>query len=86
MKTWQVKEAKARFSELVRASQEEGPQVVSHHGKPTAVVVPIAQWEQLQQQQPRSLKEFLLSSGPRFDLELPPRGKWLDRAPPTLGD
>ena len=42
MKTWQVQEAKARFSELLRASTEEGPQLVSSHGKPTAVVVPVA--------------------------------------------
>lgn len=75
MKTWQVQEAKARFSELLRASVEEGPQVVSHHGKPTAVVVPMAQWRQLQQRAPRSLKSLLLSPAARGDLTLPERGR-----------
>lgn len=78
MKTWQVQEAKARFSELLRASVEEGPQVVSHHGKPTAVMVPMAQWRQLQQLQqraPRSLKSLLLSPAARGDLTLPGRDR-----------
>jgi prevent-host-death family protein len=86
MKTWQVQDAKSRFSELLRASVEEGPQVVSHHGKPTAVVVPMAQWEQLQQQQTRNLKEFLLAPEPRFDLGLPPRAPWPSREAPSFED
>jgi prevent-host-death family protein len=86
MKTWQVQDAKSRFSELLRASVEEGPQVVSHHGKPTAVIVPVAQWQQLQQRQTRDLKEFLLAPEPRFDLELPPRESWQDREAPTFED
>ena len=86
MKTWQVQEAKARFSELLRASTDEGPQLVSSHGKPTAVVVPVAQWLRLQQHRQPSLKEFLLTPEPRFELETPARGKWLDRTPPAFED
>jgi len=84
MKTWQVQEAKARFSELLRASVEEGPQIVSHHGKPTAVMVPIAQWQRLQQRKPRSLKALLLAPEARGDLPLPERGRLRRRKPPTL--
>jgi len=83
VKTWQVQEAKARFSELLRASAEEGPQLVSHHGKPAAVVVPIAQWQRMQQQS-RSLKELLLAPEPRFELEIPKRGKSRSRRPPAF--
>lgn len=87
MKTWQVQEAKSRFSELLRASREEGPQTISHHGRPTAVVVPIAQWQRMQQQQPsHDLKALLLAPEPRFDLEIPPRGKWRSRPIPTFED
>ena len=81
MKTWQVQEAKARFSELLRASTEEGPQLGSSH-----VVVPVAQWLRLQQHRQPSLKEFLLTPEPRFELETPARGKWLDRTPPAFED
>ncbi|MCY3991869.1 MAG: type II toxin-antitoxin system Phd/YefM family antitoxin [Caldilineaceae bacterium] len=41
---WQVQEARARFSELLEASHAEGPQIVTKHGKETAVLVPIEQW------------------------------------------
>lgn len=84
MKTWQVQEAKSRFSELLRASVEEGPQIVSHHGKPAAVVVPIAQWQRLQQQRPRSLKALLLAPEARGELPLPERGRLRRRNPPPL--
>ncbi|MFT4256739.1 MAG: type II toxin-antitoxin system Phd/YefM family antitoxin [Pseudoxanthomonas sp.] len=85
MKTWQVQEAKSRFSELLRASVEEGPQLVSHHGKPTAVVVPIAQWQRLHQQ-PRNLKDFLLAPECRFELEIPPRRSLKSRPIPDFND
>ncbi|MCD9007039.1 type II toxin-antitoxin system Phd/YefM family antitoxin [Luteimonas sp. XNQY3] len=84
MKTWQVQEAKARFSELLRASAEEGPQIVSLHGKPTAVVVPIAQWQRLQQQPARSPKALLLAPEARGELPLPERGRLHRRAPSSL--
>lgn len=41
MKVWQLQEAKQRFSELIRAAESEGPQVVSRHGKDVAVVIDI---------------------------------------------
>ena len=39
MSTWQLQEAKARLSELVKRTKEQGPQFISVHGKRTAVVV-----------------------------------------------
>ena len=38
-KTWQVQEAKQRFSELVDCAINDGPQVVTRHGKEVVVVV-----------------------------------------------
>ena len=32
MRTWQVQDAKARFSELLDASLKEGPQMVTRRG------------------------------------------------------
>lgn len=86
MKTWQVQEAKSRFSELLRASVEEGPQIVSHHGRPTAVVVPIAQWQRMQQQQPCDLKALLLAPQARGELNIPSRGAWRSRPVPTFDE
>jgi prevent-host-death family protein len=36
---WQLQEAKARFSEVVRRAKEEGPQHVTVHGREEVVVI-----------------------------------------------
>ncbi|WP_038056690.1 type II toxin-antitoxin system Phd/YefM family antitoxin [Thermus amyloliquefaciens] len=41
-KTWQLQEAKARFSELVEEALRSGPQVVTRRGKRAVVVL---SWE-----------------------------------------
>lgn len=86
MRSWQLQTAKARFSELIKAVETEGPQVVSRRGIDVAVVVPLDQWRALQQRSKPDLRDFLLGPGPRFELELPPRGRWKRRPPPTFED
>ena len=39
MDAWQMQEAKARLSELVKCAQNQGPQDITVHGKSVAVVV-----------------------------------------------
>jgi antitoxin Phd len=73
MKHWPVQDAKARFSELLRASLSEGPQMVTLRGQEAAVLVPADEWRRMQKLDKPSLKDFLLGDGPRFDLELPDR-------------
>ena len=68
---WQLQEAKAKFSQLVRKALDEGPQTVSRHGKDVVVLLSLADYEKLKQRKP-SLKEVLMS-GPEGDFELPPR-------------
>ena len=36
---WQIQEAKNRLSKVVRLAQSAGPQTITLHGKPMAVVV-----------------------------------------------
>ncbi len=72
MHTWPVQDAKAHFSELLRASITHGAQIITLRGKETAVLVPIAEWRRLQQKQ-SSLKALLLAPI-TADLELPERG------------
>src|SRR5215469_6886343 len=48
MSSWQVQDAKARFSEFLDATIKKGPQVVTRRGIETAVLVPIGEWNRLQ--------------------------------------
>ena len=48
MGSWQVQDAKARFSEFLDATIEKGPQLVTRRGIETAVLVPIGEWNRLQ--------------------------------------
>ena len=75
MKEWPVQDAKARFSELVEASLEEGPQVVTKRGVATVVVVPMEQWRRMVQSARPTLKALLLGAEPRVELNVPPRGR-----------
>ncbi|MBI4942608.1 MAG: type II toxin-antitoxin system Phd/YefM family antitoxin [Actinobacteria bacterium] len=45
--TWQVQEAKQRFSELLRKAHEEGPQAVTRHGEEVAFVIDAAYYHRL---------------------------------------
>lgn len=85
MKHWPVQDAKARFSELLRASLSDGPQMVTLRGQDAAVLVPVEEWRRLQKTARPSLKDILLGDGPRFDLELPDRHRFRAR-PVDLDD
>lgn len=63
---WQVQQAKQRFSELIRRTLDEGPQVVTRHGEEVVVVVSAGDFR-ASRAQGSDLAEFLLS-GPDFDL------------------
>lgn len=85
MNTWPVQDAKARFSEFLNASLTLGPQVVTYHGKESAVLLPIAQWERLKKLAPIDIKDWLLNQGPKFEdgLPLPDRTKSKGRRRPA---
>lgn len=74
MRTWQVHEVKARFSEFLDASLRDGPQIVTRRGVEAAVLVPVEEWRRLQQLTKPTLKELLLAPEPRADIPVPPRG------------
>ncbi len=81
MGSWQLQDAKARFSEFLNAALKKGPQVVTRRGVETAVLVPMEEWRRMQQSSRPNIKELLLGPGPRFDLTIPPRRKWKRRPP-----
>ena len=47
MRHWQIQEAKARLSEVIKDAQKEGPQEITLHGKPVAVVLSREQYVKL---------------------------------------
>lgn len=81
-KTWQVQDAKARFSELLERSLAEGPQIVTKRGVETAVLVPIDEWRRLEKRARPDLKELLLTPEARTDALTPPRPQHRHRVSP----
>ena len=45
MPQWTVAEAKALLSELISRAATTGPQQITRHGEPAAVVVSVEEWE-----------------------------------------
>jgi prevent-host-death family protein len=71
MRRWQLQEAKARFSEVVKLSLRDGPQEISVRGEPAVVVISRAEYDRLRRPRP-SFVEFLRQSplvGVELDLE-----------------
>ena len=84
MKTWQVQDAKARFSELLEDCLKDGPQLVTKRGVDAAVLVPVHEWKRLHDNARPTLKALLLSNEARTDLDLPPRGSHTRRTPQAM--
>jgi len=80
---WPVQDAKAGFDELLEASLNEGPQIVTRQGVEAAVLVPIEEWRRLQSAARPTLKELLLAETPRAEIPVPPR-QWRRRTPTAL--
>lgn len=65
MATWQVQQAKARFTEIIEEANTNGPQIITRHGAERAVVLSIDDYRALSKPKP-DFKAFLLG-GPKFD-------------------
>ena len=72
---WQVQEAKAKFSELLETSRNDGPQVVTKRGVKTAVLVSFEAWERMKRSARIGLKDLLLSPDARTESLTPLREK-----------
>lgn len=83
-RTWQVQDAKARFSELLETSLRDGPQIVTKRGVEAAALVPIEQWRRLERMAMPNLKDLLLAAGARTEALTPPRRKARHRAAPVF--
>ena len=61
MQTWQLQEAKGKFSEVVKRAQSQGPQNITVHGEPVAVLLSRRDYLKLIHPKP-SLVELLRTS------------------------
>ena len=68
MGTWQLQEAKARLSEVIKKAAKEGPQKITVHGEATAVVISSEEYERLKH--PKGSFVKFMRSSPLYGLEL----------------
>jgi len=61
MHVWQMQEAKARLSEVVKCAESEGPQNITLHGQSVAVVVSRSMFDRLTGNE-HSLVDFMRRS------------------------
>ena len=60
-----VAEAKQRFSEVIRLTEADGPQIVTRHGQEIAVIISISEYRHMRGQD-AEFKDYL-RSGPDLD-------------------
>lgn len=66
--SWQIQEAKSRFSELVEVALTKGPQVITKRGEKVAVIMGFEEFQRL-----KNLNAGLIDkiqSAPKVDLSL----------------
>ncbi len=68
MRSWSLQDAKARFSELVRICMQDGPQLVTRHGRKAVVIMSVQEYERVTRPR-QGLKDFFLSA-PRVDVDI----------------
>lgn len=73
-RSWSVRDAKDRFSEVVEAARRT-PQTVTKHGKPMAVVMDVAEYDRLRRLERASAPSFAdaILAMPQDDGEFPRR-------------
>lgn len=59
--SWQLQEAKSKFSQVVHRALKEGPQIVTKHGQEVVVVLSVEEYRKLAEQRP-TLLELLTDS------------------------
>lgn len=66
--TWQLQEAKNRFSEVVEEALHHGPQTVTRHGRETVVIMSYEEYQRIKAPQ-KNLFAFLQES-PLYGIDL----------------
>jgi antitoxin Phd len=69
VKSWPVQDAKNQFSQLLELAATEGPQTVTRHGEPVAVVVSADEFKRLARPKETVLEFFSPLKGSGIRLE-----------------
>ncbi len=80
MATWQVQEAKTRFSEMIDKALTEGPQTITRHGAERAVAPSMADFRALEALKP-DFRAYLLGGVKVDDFDVdhgPDTGRTID--------
>src|SRR5258708_1024971 len=69
MKTWPLQDAKNQFSQVVELAQKRGPQTVTRHGQPVAVILSADEFKSLARPKESVIEFFspLRKSGIRLE-------------------
>lgn len=68
MRTWQLQDAKARLSEVIKKASNDGPQTITMRGEPTAVVISSDEYERIKHPK-GSFVDFMRKS-PLFGVDI----------------
>jgi prevent-host-death family protein len=70
--SWQLQEAKQKFSEMVRRTLEDGPQMVTRHGQEVVVMISGEEYRRLTEvtEDRPDFKEFLMGAPDFGELEI----------------
>jgi len=68
MRQWQLQEAKAKFSEVVKLANQEGPQEITMRGQPTAILISREDFEKIKEKKPSLVS--LMRSSPLVGIDL----------------
>lgn len=69
-KSWQIQEAKSKFSKLIEIVQEEGMQKITKNGKEVAVLLSQKEFEELKQNKESFLDFFREAPCSELDLDI----------------
>jgi prevent-host-death family protein len=69
-RSWQIQEAKARFSELVNEATKSGYQTITKNGEPIAVIMSKEEFETLLAPRDTLLEFFMKAPYPELDLSI----------------
>ncbi len=67
---WQLQEAKNRLSQVVNDASSNGPQIITVHGKPAAIVLSMQEYERLIRPQTTLMEFFAASPFHNADLDV----------------
>jgi len=68
MRKWQLQEAKARLSEVIKQASTEGPQTITLRGEPTAVVISKDEYERFKH--PRENCVIFMRKSPLYGIDI----------------